>query len=428
MSDAPPLPSSIDGHHHRHLVVELALLRVPSPASLVRAAAVCKLWRRVVADAGFLRLHRSLHTPAAVAGYFFHILRFDPLRQITSFFPSFLPSSPPGDNDDIVDARHFSLDFLPGYIDGDWKVLDSRGSLLLMVKDARRRGPTDFPVMLVVCEPLARRYTIIPPPPAPAPDLLRAGCQQLHGFYLVDGGGANAAADDEVGGRIGMSNFRVQCEVRRGGVTHAAVFAAAGGDGGGAGSWSEKAIGSIIGEGIHHTRLFGRAGGAWYSLLSGGRTAFAVDGHTGEYSPFVLPAATTTEELPAGSLWNKPVHITDGRDGKPRIFSAAGNTMKVFATVSGGEWALEKKAVLEEATRGLPGYKPSFFSKPLLIWAWGGPGFVTLIAWGNKEPWLFSVDLETMQVKPATADVQGMMYKSELPWPPVLHACLDSEM
>ncbi|CAO2163441.1 unnamed protein product [Urochloa humidicola] len=392
------LPSNTDGL--QHLVVELVLLRVPSPASLVRAAAVCKLWRRVVADAGFLRLHRSLHTPAAaVAGYFFNKSIFPPLGRIASIHALFVPSSSFATD---IDARHFSLDFLQDFhLDKGWKVLDSRGSLLLM-KDASRSSPADFPDILVVCEPLARRYTRIPPPP----DLHLGSCQ-LHGFYLVDG---------NAGGCISMSNFRVQCEVQRGGVMHAAVFTAGGGA---CSSWSEKAIKGIT-AGLHHTRHFGRAGGAWYSL-SGDRTLVALDGHTGEYSSFDLPA---TEEWPA-HRWNEKVYITDGRDGKPRIFSAAGNTMKVFARLGdgGGEWALEKKAVLlQEATSGLPGHKASFFDRPLLIWSWG-PGFVTLIAWA-KERWLFSVDLETMEVKPATADVQDIMYPCELPWPPVLHACL----
>ncbi|OEL33262.1 hypothetical protein BAE44_0005719 [Dichanthelium oligosanthes] len=101
-----------------------------------------------------------------------------------------------------------------------------------------------------------------------------------------------------------------------------------------------------------------------YFLNRSGRALIALDGHTGEYSPsFVLP---TTEEWPA-HLWNYPVYITDGRDGKPRIFSAVDNTMKVFARLDGdggGEWALEKKVALQEATRGLPGYKPSFFDQP----------------------------------------------------------------
>jgi hypothetical protein len=140
----------------------------------------------------------------------------------------------------------------------------------------------------------------------------------------------------------------------------------------------------------------------------------------GEYSSFVLPA---TEDWP-GHLWNSPVYITDGRDGKPRIFSAVDSIFKVFARLdstdsSDGEWALEKKLVLQEATRGLPGYKPSFFNELLSVQTWVPGSSVTLLAVA-KERWLFSVDLETMEVKPVeTADMDRRMYQYQLPWPPV---------
>jgi hypothetical protein len=50
----PPLPY--------HLVEEI-LVRVTSPADLARAAAACASFRRLVADASFLRRYRSLHPP-----------------------------------------------------------------------------------------------------------------------------------------------------------------------------------------------------------------------------------------------------------------------------------------------------------------------------------------------------------------------------
>ncbi|CAO1939551.1 unnamed protein product, partial [Urochloa humidicola] len=45
----------------------LVLERVDSHVSLIRAAAVCRRWRRAITDAAFLRRYRSLHAPA-VAG------------------------------------------------------------------------------------------------------------------------------------------------------------------------------------------------------------------------------------------------------------------------------------------------------------------------------------------------------------------------
>ncbi|CAN6361557.1 unnamed protein product [Urochloa humidicola] len=50
-------------------VLRLVLERVDSHVSLIRAAAVCKRWRRAIADAAFLRRYRSLHAPAVAGGY-----------------------------------------------------------------------------------------------------------------------------------------------------------------------------------------------------------------------------------------------------------------------------------------------------------------------------------------------------------------------
>ncbi|GJN03410.1 hypothetical protein PR202_ga20851 [Eleusine coracana subsp. coracana] len=72
MADAPTR-TSIDDFTDD--LLELVFLHVPSPTSLVRAAAVCKPWRRLIADARFLRRFHMLHRPA-VAGYHFNKPRF----------------------------------------------------------------------------------------------------------------------------------------------------------------------------------------------------------------------------------------------------------------------------------------------------------------------------------------------------------------
>ncbi|CAN6348215.1 unnamed protein product, partial [Urochloa humidicola] len=47
----------------------LVLERVDSHVSLIRAAAVCRRWRRAIADVAFLRCYRSLHA-MPVTGYY----------------------------------------------------------------------------------------------------------------------------------------------------------------------------------------------------------------------------------------------------------------------------------------------------------------------------------------------------------------------
>lgn len=51
-------------------LVEMILLRIPCRAGLVRYAATCKRWRRLIAGTGFLRRFRSLHRPQVVGQYY----------------------------------------------------------------------------------------------------------------------------------------------------------------------------------------------------------------------------------------------------------------------------------------------------------------------------------------------------------------------
>jgi hypothetical protein len=79
----------------------LILERIDLLVSLIRAASTCRRWRRVIADAGFLRRFRSLHGPPVAGHYYNHYRIHDATDS-----PSFVPSS-------SIDARHFSLDFIP---------------------------------------------------------------------------------------------------------------------------------------------------------------------------------------------------------------------------------------------------------------------------------------------------------------------------
>lgn len=71
----------------------------------------------------------------------------------------FVPSSPPKV---AVNGCHFSLDFLPAGGAGAWEIVDSRHSLLLVAK--RKPGWRRHRLLpdLLVCEPVTRRYKLIP--------------------------------------------------------------------------------------------------------------------------------------------------------------------------------------------------------------------------------------------------------------------------
>ncbi|CAN6361565.1 unnamed protein product [Urochloa humidicola] len=362
----------------------LILERVDSHVSLIRAAAVCRRWRRAIADAGFLSRYRSLHAPT-VAGYYSAGMDGGPV---------FAPSSPL-----VVGARHFSLDFLPGSA-GPSTIRESRGSLLLMF--CYGTGSTNVEIRFpntLVCDPLTRSYMMVPPPA-----YFGNSCD-LWGNFLIDGD------TDRAGGCISMSNFRVLCMfINSDGALHVSVFTSGS-------SWSEKNIDHI--EPIRQFPDFlGHAGGSHYFYVAGS-ILIQLDGSTGDFTSTVLPAIEDWGQRDDRS-------VAEGRDGKPRIFTLFDSTMKVFARLDGGEWALEKSVLLSEATSGLPGYQPSFFNHgqyQCILTC--GTGFVTLSPGFNNGQWQYSIDLQTMEAELATGDMGPMEYWCELPWPPALHACLD---
>ncbi|CAN6329607.1 unnamed protein product [Urochloa humidicola] len=368
-------------------VLDLILERVSSHVSLIRAAAVCRRWRRTVADAGFLRRYRSLHAPAVGGSYHNNCAWSDFLRgERTGDGPVFLPSSP-----SMVDARHFSLDFLPGDA-ASWSIRDSRGSLLIAICLI---GPGRASIDRVVCEPLTRRYTRIPLPEV-------ANDSIYLGLFLLD---ANV---DEVASRISISNFRVLCMFDCSGVTHTSIFTTGS-------SWSKNKINRVA-PNIRRTVSCGRAAGCWY-FYDRARCSrlYKLDGSTGKFSYSVLPA-TESWDFDMGTY-----RIAEGCDGKPRIIVLF-NDVKVFARLDSTGWALEKKILLWEAVRDLPGSAASFIGVHHIVTV--GVGFV-IVTQEFGGSWPFSVNLETGEAALVANNMGGVVYQCELPWPPALHACLD---
>ncbi|CAO1939532.1 unnamed protein product [Urochloa humidicola] len=256
-------------------------------------------------------------------------------------------------------------------------------------------GRFAFPAILV-CDPLMRSYMMVPPPA-----YYDSGCDFCFHF-LVDGD------TDMLGGCIGMSNFRVLCMfINRDCAMHAAVFTLNS-------SWSEKNIDHIAPI-LRFPDFLGHAGGSHYFYV-GGSILIQLDSSTGDFTSTVLPAIEDWDQ-------RDDRFVAEGRDGKPRIFTVFDSTMKVFARLDSGEWALEKCILLSQATSGLPGYQPSFFNHDQEILAWG-TGFVTLSPWFNGH-WQYSIDLQTVEAELANEDKRGTLYRCELPWPPALHAGLD---
>ncbi|GJN16367.1 hypothetical protein PR202_gb03350 [Eleusine coracana subsp. coracana] len=423
MADAPTRTSIDDVTDD---LLELVFLHVPSPTSLIRAAAVCKPWRRLIADARFLRRFHMLHRPA-VAGYHFNKPRFCKWEKEIIYKPAFEPVAS-STQLPAINARHFSLDFLSDNMTAEFikpEIMDSRGSLLLM----EFRGSNcnnlshDFPGALVVCEPLTKRYAAIPRPW----DFDASSCQYERS-YLLDGGVA-----DEAGDRIGMSNFRVLFELNRGNRAHATVFTA----GGDMSSWSEKAIDDLLPVINYKRHVLGRAAGSWYFFNREhcSTTGVVLDGSTGEYSSFEMP--NVDEDWSVHNKWNHRFYVTDDCDGKPCILSLVDTNLRVFTKRGGDnsdEWVLMNQVTLLETVLAQIGgrYEPDELElmnscryKLTLSMSTRATGFI-ILQLDPYESRFFSVDLKAMEVKLTKKCPGKIMYPSELPWPPALHTITDA--
>ncbi|KAG8056413.1 hypothetical protein GUJ93_ZPchr0002g24140 [Zizania palustris] len=394
-------------------VLQVILLRVDSSSSLIRAAASCRRWRRVVADASFLHSFRSLHGTHRVAGRYHTIDPiYEPPLPRGNFV--FLPStSLTGVT--VDDSRCFSLDFLPDGV-SSWELVDCRGSLVLLSKKspgfggvATNRRFTD----LVVCEPLTRRYQVIPCPP----DLEFFMCL---GVFLLDSG-----FDLATSGGMGIPNFRVISVLfdrhrwlYYRGMPMSFMLSSVGD-----GSWrvlQGETIDDVdLPEWMELIKFVGRANACLYwGIENEDGATLVLDENTLEFSITMFPE----------SIWapyNKWTFRVIGGNGVLRVVRVIGNDLKVFRQLAGrGEWMLEKMLRLPDATRGLPGREEWFFQHEAMIVA-ANEEYVLVTP--REKTWVFSVELDTMEVEREHErnKYPGPAYQYEsLPWPPALQVCV----
>ncbi|CAN6222938.1 unnamed protein product [Urochloa humidicola] len=136
----PPPPELVDD------AVEEILLRLPpaDPALLLRAALVCKRWRRIVSGPAFRRRFREFHRSAPMLGIFCQVFR----REFTAlrFFPTPASSCPP-----LAECRL------------SWSVLDSRHGRVLVDSDFYSERSA-----LVVWDPISDEQRRLPASPRDA--------------------------------------------------------------------------------------------------------------------------------------------------------------------------------------------------------------------------------------------------------------------
>ncbi|CAM0909215.1 unnamed protein product [Alopecurus aequalis] len=136
------------------------LLRLPTASDLARASAACVSIRRLVTDRYFLRCFRRLHSPPLLG--FVDGDGFYPARP-----PQFHPAQPPHASTPgaraLALAADFTFSFLPSHC--RWTVQDIRDGRVLLHR--RLAYDEQIPLFreLVVCDPLHRRYILLPPVP-----------------------------------------------------------------------------------------------------------------------------------------------------------------------------------------------------------------------------------------------------------------------
>ncbi|CAM0884661.1 unnamed protein product [Alopecurus aequalis] len=109
----PPFPACVSKVLDDENLLPEIIVRVGSPTSLVRAAAVCRRWFGLASDRAFLRCFRELHSPRRLLGFYLVQRPSEHPDAAVRFFPT-LPQPPPPDLAAVVRRASFSLDFYKG--------------------------------------------------------------------------------------------------------------------------------------------------------------------------------------------------------------------------------------------------------------------------------------------------------------------------
>ncbi|PNT65723.1 hypothetical protein BRADI_3g01427v3 [Brachypodium distachyon] len=173
-------------------------LRLPTHADLVRASAACVSFRRVATGRSFLRRYRKTHAPPLI-GF---------VSGLLNFYPAERPHPSARVARAVARAGDFTFSFLPAPTPSrHWAVQDvSDGRVLVGCCDLESQ--TDVTEM-VICDPLHRRYLVLPPIPddlASAVDSPRQrGCEA---FLLPSNCGEEEEEEEETSFRV---IWMVQC-------------------------------------------------------------------------------------------------------------------------------------------------------------------------------------------------------------------------
>lgn len=397
------------------------LVRLASPHWFIRAAATCKRWRRIIGAGGgspcrAVEFHRRGRNP--IVGHYYY-----PGRGSGGavFVPSASPSLQPR-----VDGRHFSLGFLP---DSDsWRLVDSSGSLLLLAKRKSGWMRHCFPD-LVVCEPLTRRYRLIP------------RLEEMKHHRCI---GAFLRRDHyhHVCSRMPVPTLKVFVALYEGyagvsadlGTATAFVFGSERWPWPCDRPWSRwrlagRATGVHI-SGAESVHFVGRASGGFYWRMDDDDDRMLVHScYTYSYSTFsrvALPEAMKGARRRDDGT-SSAFRVVAGADGDVRIAWLMSGVPSVFARRR-EQWWMEKRLQLPAHTA------PESFiiAGNNAVIADAGAGRVLLapaeVDKRRRRRRVISIELATMKIDEPKHHAGGVVtYPYELPWPVTLNACFLSK-
>ncbi|KAM3317411.1 hypothetical protein ACQJBY_035212 [Aegilops geniculata] len=198
---SPPIPED--------LLLDI-FRRIPDPADLVLTSAACVTFRRLITDRSFLRQYRRLHAPP--------LLGF--LQYGDNVFHPAVPPHPSALAARVAAlAGDFSFSFVPAPDPAHrWVVRDSRDGRVLLEATPREGYSAGGVVFteLAVCDPLHRQYLLLPPIPGDLAatvehPLMRIRPHFSETFLAPQCDGNEASTAEETSFRV---IWMVQCEAK----------------------------------------------------------------------------------------------------------------------------------------------------------------------------------------------------------------------
>ncbi|CAO2176359.1 unnamed protein product [Urochloa humidicola] len=324
----PPLTALTDE------LLEEIFLRLSTPTDLARACTACASFRRIITDRSFLRRFRAIHPPPLLG-----FAAFDGLHHAQPPHPS-APLARA-----LADAADFSFSFVPTE-SPPWYPRDVRQGRVLLLGIPDWYDSLDFhdltALPLAVCDPLCRRYVLLPE--IPNEITVELGHLTDFGFFLAP----TVEDEDE-------TSFRVICTASNETSLFAIVFSSITAEWQIISSPSWSSLGTAPPSGSHGFIYFSYAGGCFYFTVPWRDKLLVLDALSMEFSIVNnVPSGYLTRDhgLPSIAMGAKGSLLMvffggHDEDGSTQLL----HVFKLNDCESSNQWQLEKIIPLPTQSR-----------------------------------------------------------------------------